>query len=200
MLRGTLRYKGFCPAWNILVQLGCCDDTYEMENAGALTHRDFLNCFFDGSSPEGIESKVIRRFSLDKDGGEIQRLRWAGLFDADKVGLEKGTPAAILEHILNKKWTMKPSDKDFVVMWHRFGWEQGGTEKFIEASLVVKGEDAVNTAMARTVGLPLGIAAKLILENKIQSRGVLIPSRREFYEPILAELKTLGIELTEREV
>ena len=175
MLRGTLRYKGFCSAWNILVQLGCCDDTYDMENVGAMSHRDFLNCFVDGSSPEETEVEIVRRFSLGSDGAQIQRLRWAGLFASDKIGLEKGTPAAILEHILNKKWTMKPDDKDFVVMWHRFGWGQGQTEKFIEASLVVKGEDAVNTAMARTVGLPLGIAAKLILENKIQSRGVIIP-------------------------
>jgi saccharopine dehydrogenase-like NADP-dependent oxidoreductase len=199
MLRGTLRYKGFCAAWNILVQLGCCEDTYEMENTGGMTHRDFLNCFFDGASSEGIEDKIIRRFSLETDGEQMKRLRWAGLFANDRVGLDKGTPAAILEHILNKKWTMKPNDKDLVVMSHRIGWEEGGTEKFIEASLVVKGEDSVNTAMARTVGLPLGIAAKLILENKIQARGVLIPSSPEFYEPILAELKMLGIELTERD-
>ena len=52
--------------------------------------------------------------------------------------------------------------------------------------------------MAKTVGLPLGIAAKLLLQEKIQSRGVCIPVEQEFYEPILTELKLLGIDFEER--
>jgi saccharopine dehydrogenase (NADP+, L-glutamate forming) len=59
--------------------------------------------------------------------------------------------------------------------------------------LVVKGEDAVYTAMAKTVGLPLAIATKLILQGKINSRGVKIPVHEEFYKPILKELEKFGV-------
>ena len=41
----------------------------------------------------------------------------------------------------------------------------------IKTTLIVKGEDNIYTAMAKTVGLPLGIAAKLILEEKIKEKG-----------------------------
>src|SRR5688572_23586675 len=36
MLRGTLRNEGFCSAWNILVQLGCCDDTYLLDHVDTM--------------------------------------------------------------------------------------------------------------------------------------------------------------------
>ena len=85
-------------------------------------------------------------------------------------------------------------------MWHRFRYETGGQHSEIQASLVATGTDATYTAMAKTVGLPLGIAAKLLLQNTIKSRGVVIPTQAEFYDPILAELKELGIELNEIEV
>jgi len=189
MLRGTLRNKGFCSAWNVLVQLGCCDDTYEMENVSSMTHAGFMKSF--------VEIK-------DASDEDMKRLKWSGLFSDEKVGLSKGTPAQILEHILNKKWKLKSEDKDLVVMWHRFKFNVQGSKfgehsKVIEATLVAKGTDSVNTAMAKTVGLPLGIAAKLLIQGKIQQRGVVIPTTKEFYEPILTELKSLGIELSEKE-
>ncbi len=187
MLRGTLRNKGFCSAWNILVQLGCCEDTYEMENVSSMTHASFMNSFGDIN---------------DASDEDLKRLRWSGLFSNEPVGLQKGTPAQILEHILNKKWKLKPEDKDMVVMWHRFGFSVQGSmfsEKALEASLVAKGSNNIDTAMAKTVGLPLGIAAKLLVQGKIKQRGVVIPTSKEIYEPVLDELKSLGIELTERE-
>lgn len=200
MLRGTLRNKGYCSAWNILVQLGCTDDSYQMEGVASMSHRDFINSFLDFDQYQSVEEKLIAQFNIKEDGPEFHRLSWSGFFSHEKIGLEKGTPAQVLEHLLNKKWRLNPTDKDFVVMWHRFIFNQGGKKKEIQASLIAKGDDSMNTAMAKTVGLPLAIAAKLLLENKIRTRGVVIPTIKEFYEPILEELKGLGIELNEREV
>ncbi|HEY9046623.1 MAG TPA: saccharopine dehydrogenase C-terminal domain-containing protein [Ohtaekwangia sp.] len=199
MLRGTLRNKGFCSAWNILVQLGCCDDTYKMEGVAAMTHRSFINAFVEAETNVSLEQRLVKHFSIQLDGPEITRLRWSGLFDDEPVGLNNGTPAQILEYILNKKWKLNEGDNDFIVMWHRFIYELKGKHHEIQASLIARGEDATHTAMAKTVGLPLGIAAKLLLQNKITSRGVAIPVSPEFYIPILDELKTLGVELTEVE-
>lgn len=199
MLRGTLRNKGFCSAWNVLVQLGCCDDTYPMEGVNRMTHRSFIDAFTNADKTISLEEKLMRMFSLAKDGEELTRLRWSGLLDDEPVGLMSGTPAQILEYILNKKWKLKSADNDLIVMWHRFVYEQNGKQREIQASLVARGEDAIHTAMAKTVGLPLGIAAKLLLQGKIKNTGVVIPVDAEFYTPVLQALKALGVELTETE-
>ena len=72
-----------------------------------------------------------------------------------------------------------------------------GQRAAIHSSLVVKGENSVNTAMAKTVGLPLGIAAKLILNGTIRSRGLLIPVAKDIYEPVLKELGKFDIKFNE---
>jgi saccharopine dehydrogenase (NADP+, L-glutamate forming) len=200
MLRGTLRNKYYCSAWNVLVQLGCCDDSYYMEGVESLTHEGFINSFLESNSALSAEENLCKTFSLTKNSEELRRLRWSGLFSTEKVGLTKGTPAQVLEHILNKKWQLTAGDKDFIVMWHRFIYEQQGSRKEIQSYLAVTGEDEVQTAMAKTVGLPLGIAAKLLMLEKIKSRGVVIPVAKEIYDPILQELSSLRVSMVEREI
>ncbi len=134
------------------------------------------------------------------DGEEMKRLRWSGFFEEEKVGLQTGSPALVVEHILNKKWKLKPEDKDLIVMWHRFRFVEQGQGKEIQAYLVAKGDDATYTAMAKTVGLPLGIAAKLLLQGQLKERGVVIPIMSSLYEPILKELNALGIVMKEDEI
>ena len=84
-------------------------------------------------------------------------------------------------------------------MWHRVGYQLNGEHKRIVAHLTVAGEDETDTAMAKTVGLPLAISAKLFLEGKIKQRGVVIPIGKEIYDPVLTELNSLGIILKEHE-
>jgi len=197
MLRGTLRNKGYCGAWNVLVQLGCCDDGYSMEKVDKLTHRDFLNSFLDNSDNESLEKKISAAFGLGASSEEMKRLQWSGLFSDELVGLEYGTPAQILEHILMKKWKLNDGDKDFIVMWHRFVYEQNGSKKEIQSYLTATGKDERETAMAKTVGLPLAIAADLLIDGRISSRGVVIPTVKEIYEPILDSLRKFDIRFTE---
>lgn len=197
ILRGTLRHKGFCEAWNVFVQLGCCDDSYEMERVEQMTHLDFIESFLPAGN-QRLEEKLKSRFGT-VSAKVIQKFTWSGFFDREPVGLKKGTPAQILENILNKKWKLTPSDKDQIVMWHRFRFNKDGKQKEIQASLVATGDDSVRTAMAKTVGLPLAVAAKLLAMQKIDARGVQIPTLPEFYNPILEELNLLGITLREEE-
>lgn len=199
MVRGTLRNKGYCSAWNVLVQLGCCDDTYTLENLGKMTHRDFITLFLEDSALPA-EERVCQLFDLNTEGDEMIRLTWSGFFTDEKIGLDQGTPAQVVEHILQKRWKLQRGDKDFIVMWHRFGFEaQGRGKREIQAYLTCTGEDENNTAMAQTVGLPLAIATKLLLQGKIKSRGVVIPVVPEFYNPILEELGQMNIKLHEVE-
>jgi len=200
LYRGTFRRPGYCKAWDVFVQIGATDDTYQMENVKLMTHRQFINSFLSYNPNDSVELKLAHYLSLEIDGPEMHRLRWAGLFSEELVGLESGTPAQILEHILKKKWTLNDEDKDMIVMWHKFDFVANGEHRQIQSTMVAIGEDTIHTGMSKTVGLPMAIAAKLILQGKITSKGVQIPILKEIYDPILDELSELGIELSEVEM
>ena len=63
--------------------------------------------------------------------------------------------------------------------------------------MVCVGDDQVRTAMAKTVGLPAAIGARMVLEGKFESNGVVIPTIKEVYNPILDELKRYQIDFVE---
>ena len=201
LYRGTIRRVGFSRAWNVFVQLGMTDDTYVMENSENLTKRDFVNSFLPFSPYDSVEMKLRHYMNIDQDDELWLKLEELDLFDGKtKIGLKNATPAQILQKILEEKWTLKPDDKDMIVMYHKFGYKTGNTFKQIDSQLVVKGEDQIFTAMAKTVGLPVAIASLKILNGEIKTPGVKIPISKEVYEPILKELEQYGIIFTDKEV
>ncbi len=201
LYRGTLRRPGFCKAWDVFVQLGATDDSYQMENVAAMTHREFINSFLFYNPNDSVELKLAHYLNLDMESEEMYKIKWLGMFSDEPVGLQEGTPAQILEHILKKKWTLTEEDHDMIVMWHKFNYlDEQGREIEEHATMVSIGEDSVHTAMSKSVGLPLGIATRLILEGRISTPGVHIPISKEIYEPVLAELKELGFDFIEEKM
>ena len=189
LYRGTLRRPGFCKAWQKLIELGMTDDSYVIEDAGELTKRQFTNLFLAYHPSDRVELKFQRFLNIAQDDFEImEKMDFLGLFSDEKVRIPKGSPAMILQSILEEKWLLGPKDLDMVVMWHKFKYVLGAKEKEVQVSLVVEGTDQFETAMAKTVGLPLGIAAKCILEGRIDVLGVQIPVLKSIYSPILKEL------------
>ncbi|MCU4176192.1 saccharopine dehydrogenase family protein [Carboxylicivirga sp. N1Y90] len=197
--RGTLRRTGFCRAWNVFVQLGMTDDSYVMDHLEGMTYRDFVNSFLYYHPSDSVETKLYRAMHIDQDSDIIHRLEWLGIFEDEPIGLKSATPAQVLEKLLTEKWLLQEEDKDMVVMWHKFIYRLDGdsNDTCLTSSLVVEGQNSVNTAMAKTVGLPLAIAVKLYLQGKITQIGVHIPTNKELYEPILKELQSYGIVFNE---
>ena len=198
LFRGTLRRPGFCKSWDAFIQLGATDDSYEMEKVGDMTHRQFINSFLSYNPNDSVELKLAHYLNLDIESDVMFKLKWLGMFDDEPVGLQKATPAQILEHILKKKWTMSSEDKDMIVMYHKFIFEKDKREKQINSYTIVHGEDHEQTAMSKTVGLPLGIAAILMLKQTINLPGIQVPILPEIYEPILTELESSGITFIEQ--
>lgn len=132
----------------------------------------------------------------------LKQLFFLGIAD-EEVQINKGkcSAADVLQFILENKLKLQPEDKDMIVMMHEIDYTLPGdtNNHYVCSSLVVKGEDALRTAMAKTVGLPLGIAAKLVLKGVIQKTGVHIPVSSDIYEPVLKELETFGIRFKELE-
>lgn len=199
--RGTLRRPGFSRAWDVFVKLGATDDTYQMEDVDTMSHRDFINSFLAYNEHDSVELKLMHYCSIPQDDAIVDKLKWLGIFEKTPIGLKKGSPAEILQHILEKKWTLEEGDKDMLVMWHKLGWQwPDGTKKMLTSSMVVKGEDQTHTSMAKTVGLPVAIAAKMILNGVIKNPGMHRPVTPEIYEPVLAELSENGIDFIEKEM
>jgi saccharopine dehydrogenase-like NADP-dependent oxidoreductase len=201
MYRGTIRKVGFSRAWNIFVQLGMTDDSYTIEDSENMSYRDFVNLFLAYSPSDSVELKLRSYLKIDQDDIMWEKLAELDLFNPKKkIGLSKATPAQMLQKILEDSWTLKEDDKDMIVMQHLFGYEIEGSKRQIESSLVVEGENQTYTAMAKTVGLPLAIAALKILKGEIKTPGVQIPISKEVYEPILKELENYGITFKEKQV
>lgn len=211
MLRGTLRMPGFCRAWNAFVQLGVTDDNCKVSNLENITWGELIESFLPAGKTGSVKQKLAKFLHEKENSPVIKKLEWLGIFKNQKIGRltsvppsrEAGgeiSPAEILLDLLMKKWSLKEYDKDMVVMQHEFEYSVSGSKKrsHITSSLVVMGEDQINTAMSKTVGLPLGIATKLILNKKINLKGVCIPTVREIYNPVLNELENFDIKFIEK--
>ena len=128
------------------------------------------------------------------------KIKWLDIFSNKKVELENATPAQILQKILEEKWSLSKEDKDMIVMQHQFEYVIDRRHKKLKSSLVVFGDNQKETSMAKTVGLPVAIAVKLILNGEINSIGVKIPTTKEIYIPVLKELSENGINFIEEEI
>ena len=197
LVRGTLRREGFCEAWNAFVQLGCTDDSYTMEVGGDMTWANFFAMFLPAAADGDLRRVMASYLGLPPEGAVMAKLDWLGVFSDEPANVGTASPAAILQQLLERKWVLRPGDKDMVVMQHRFLHTANGRRWRTTSSLVVEGTDRVHTAMARTVGLPVAMAAKLLLNGGISGRGVLLPLAPVIYAPILDELEALGIRFAE---
>lgn len=198
ILRGTLRRPGFCAAWHTFVQLGLTDDSYQVRNVENMTYANFVKAYLPYSEDDLI-TNFCRYVNTDISSEIMQKIRWLGILEEKPIGLKEATPAQVIQRLLESKWKVQPEDQDMVVMQHQLEYQLHGAHKKLTSSLVTIGQIAGLTAMAKTVGYPLGIAAKLILENKISQKGLLIPTLKEIYQPVLEELQTMGIQFSEQE-
>lgn len=198
MLRGTLRFPGYCKAWNVFVKLGLTDDSYKIKEANTLTYTDLLSSFLPKGAAS-VKEKLVAFMGTDLDAEVMAKLEYLELFSSRPIKLKEGSPAELLQNLLEEKWLLKAGDKDMIVMQHQFEYELNGANHKLNSSLVVIGDDEVHTAMAKTVGLPLAITIKNFLTGKFKLYGVQIPLVKEIYEPMLSELEELNIVFTEKE-
>lgn len=192
VLRGTLRKKGYCKKWNALIKIGLTDGSYVIDNLNELSYKQLVESLLP--SGYNIDSFLSKECKIKKSSKEYNAIKWLGLFSNDKISLTSASPAQILQALLEKKWVLGNNDIDMIVMHHEFEYKNARSKKCtFETSLVLKGKDQIQTAMALTVGLPMAIAVKHILNGNIKLKGIQIPLMKELYNPILQELEDFGI-------
>ena len=198
IIRQTLRSKGYCKAWNALVQLGLTDDSFQLHASKDMTYSQ-LTASFLNAGKKSVEEQLAKFLGEKKNGDVMQKLKWLGLFGNNKINLKNATPAQAIQQLIEQKWKMNSDDKDMIVMRHEFIYKRGKKKFIREAVLVMKGEDQIHTAMSKTVGLPIGVAVKNILNKTIRQKGVCIPVHQNIYQPVLKELMNYGVVFTENE-
>jgi saccharopine dehydrogenase (NADP+, L-glutamate forming) len=192
--RGSLRRKGFCKAWNALVKLGITDNRYIIPDSDTMTYNDFVSIYLDKKNGNSTLEELRDFLGEKSDSKVMQKIKWLDLLSKKKIKIKDGKPAEILLELLKEKWEFKKNDKDMVILQTEVEYKIEKRIEKIISTLVVYGKDSDNTAMATTVGLPIGIGVNLILNNKIKERGVVIPVHANIYKPALKELAEWGIE------
>jgi saccharopine dehydrogenase-like NADP-dependent oxidoreductase len=196
MLRGTLRYPGWCETWKKMVELGLLslDKRDDLER---FTYRGLM-ASLAGGEPKNAEQAVCDYLSIALDSEPMRRWKWLGLFAEDKVPAVD-TVLDALSQRLRQKLQYGPKEQDMIVLHHVFDVDFGAEKKTLTSTLVAFGAEQGDSAMSRTVSLPAAIGTRLILEGKLTETGVRIPVEKEIYAPVLAELERMGIGLQETE-
>ena len=193
-IRATLRYPGFCEAWNMLIQLGLTANNYNIEGSENMTYRQWVASYLPEAEDDiSLENLLADRLQIERGGPLHKKLLWTEMLSDRPIKRVHGTPAEILLDLLLEKLKFNEGDTDMLVFYERIEYKLKG-ELFEHVShMVTKGVDHWHTAISRTVGLPAAISAKMILNREITSRGVLFPWVAEVYDPVLDELAELGI-------
>jgi saccharopine dehydrogenase-like NADP-dependent oxidoreductase len=146
-----------------------------------------------------IKLKAADRVAWQKHEASliINQLVFLGMDDELLINKGNCSAADVLQFALEKKLALNDGDKDMIVMLHEVDYILDGKSFHARASLIVKGEDNIHTAMAKTVGLPLGMAASLFLQGQLPLKGLQIPVTKEVYDPVMRGLKSKGISFLE---
>ncbi len=196
MFRGTLRNPGWCETLAAIARLGMLDDKPRGDLAG-MKVSGWTRAHVPGEGE--LRADVAARVGLAADDAVLERFAWLGFFADDPVGIEEGSDLDVLAKLMLDRMAYKPGERDMIVLHHDFTAEYPDRAgEHVTSTLVAHGEPDGDSAMARTVSLPAAVAVRKVLEGRISMTGVHIPVSPEIYEPVLAELETLGIECKER--
>jgi saccharopine dehydrogenase-like NADP-dependent oxidoreductase len=195
MYRGTFRFKGWCEALDAMKSLKMLDDS--VTDYEGMTYAQFL-AERGGTVVKDLKKNIAGRLGISESSEAIESLEYLGFFSEEILKYKETTPFEITSDRMIKKMLLKEDERDMVLLQHVVLASYPDKKREVIRSWMLDfGSPSTNTSIARTVALPAAIAAKMILENKIKITGVHRPVLPEIYNPILNELKTLGIEMKE---
>jgi saccharopine dehydrogenase (NADP+, L-glutamate forming) len=195
MYRGTFRYKGWCETLDAMKNLNMLDDT--VVDYEGMTYADFL-AERSGLNVKNLKNEIAIRLGVPESSPAITSFEFLGFFSDEKLMYNKTTPFEITSDRMISKMSLSDNERDMVILQHIFlAAYPDGTKEVIKSSMIDFGTPSTNTSIARTVALPASIAVRMILEKKINLSGVYRPVVPQIYNPVLDELKSLGIEMKE---
>ena len=195
--RGTFRMTGWCETMRRIVALGWLGDK-PVSGFSGKTYGDLTRKLIGAGSKDDLSQAVARFLGLKSYSAVIKRLEWLGLLSDEPLPDDRINPLDYLNVLTLKKMSLKPEERDMVVMHHEFVAEYPSKKEYITSTLVDYGIPNGDSSVSRTVALPAAIAVKMILEGKINITGVYIPVIPEIYNLILDELEEMNIIFKEK--
>jgi len=197
VMRGTYRNVGWCQTLKKIVDLGLVDDS-TIDGLQGSTFKQMTAKLIGANDNDDVKAKAAEKLNLEVDSDVINRFEWLGLF-SEEVVPGRDNRLDVLSDRLQEKLYFKDGEKDMIILQHKFIVEnKDGSQEKITSTLIDFGIPHGDSSMARTVSLPLAIGVKLMADEKITKKGVLIPLTSDIYNPVLAELENLDIKMVEK--
>ena len=196
ILRGTFRFKGWCEALDAIKKINLI--SYDKISVKGKTYADLVAKLINEKDSKNIIEKTARFLQVDIESNAIKALEWLGLFENKRINRLEDSPFEITSDLMIEKMQLGYHERDMVVMQHTFlASYPDGNQEVIRSRMLDFGTLATDTAIARTVALPAAMGVMMILENKINVKGVYRPVIPEIYNPILDKLETMNIKMIE---
>jgi len=197
--RGTLRYVGWCETLKRFIELGLLDEE-ERSDLGRFSYHKLLGELTGSSDLNELKRNLELRFHIDKDSTVMKKLEWLGFLSDEPLPLRRGSVFDVLLAQMLNKMSYEDDERDMVVLQDEFMAEypDGRPSERITSTLIDYGVPGGDSAVARTVGIPAAIATKLVLQGRIDLKGVRIPVDPAIYEPVLKELAKHSITVREK--
>ncbi len=194
--RGTLRYPGWCETIAGLNKMGLFNDNKQDINSSS--YRDYTCKLIGSPKTTNTAFALAEYLGVQEYSLVVKNIHWLGFFDENPIALSRASAKDILADLLLKKLEFGNNERDFVAMLHEFDVQYpDGRREQVTSTLSEYGEPGGDSAMARTTGLPIAIAAKLIINKKFKGPGIQFPVDKNIYKPVLKELEELGIKMKE---
>jgi saccharopine dehydrogenase-like NADP-dependent oxidoreductase len=196
IMRGTFRYEGWCEIIDAMKVLKLI--TYDKMNLEGLSYAGFMAKMIGEASVENIVAKVASKLGVKINARPIVAMEWLGLFSNAPMNRIEESPFEIVSDLMIAKMMIQPAERDMVVMQHTFlASYPDGKQEVVKSRMLDFGTIQTDTSVARTVALPAACGVEMILEGKIDVKGVYIPVIPEIYNPILDQLETMNIKMVE---
>jgi saccharopine dehydrogenase-like NADP-dependent oxidoreductase len=194
--RGTFRYKGWCGTLDVMKQLNLI--TEEHFDMKGMTYADMITHQIGAKNSSDIRQQVAAFLKIPVTSYVLGALEWLGLFKTEPMGRGIDSTFEVTSDMMISKMGLAPEERDMVILQHNFlaGYPNGRKE-VIRSRMLDFGTQATNTSISRTVALPAAIGAEMILLGKIKVKGVHIPVIPEIYNPVLDQLESMNIRMTE---
>ncbi|NXU71603.1 AASS protein, partial [Oreotrochilus melanogaster] len=197
LLRGTLRYKGYSKTMGGFVKLGLINpDPYPLLSSTTplLTWKELMCKLVGIKSPAKYQVLKEAVFTkLEKNKSQLEAVEWLGLLGDEPVPAANSIVGALAKH-MEMKLPFGTGERDMIVMRNEIGLRHpSGHLEDKSINLVVYGDNKGYSAMAKTVGYPTAIAAKMVLDGEIDAKGMVIPLTKNVYGPILERVRAEGI-------
>ncbi|KAF4081396.1 hypothetical protein AMELA_G00160900 [Ameiurus melas] len=200
LIRGTLRFKGFSRAMSSFVKLGLINpEPCPMleHTADPVSWKELLSKLIGLSSDVSTESFEDAVFNqIGRDEFRMQTLKWFEMLSEAPVPHANTILEALTKH-LEAKLAFDKGERDMIIMKNDIGIRHPtGELEMKHISLVVYGDPYGFSAMAKTVGYPAAIAARMVLDGELNTKGLVVPLTKTIYSPVLRRLQQEGLQFT----